>query len=239
MENEIRRLQDQMLGLKRKFLLLQIAWLLTAVVSVVVVVVRSSEAANEDKGTNVLRARGLIIVDANGRERILLGAPVPKMTGRKRQDDSTGMLVLGEDGMDRVAVGYLPDPQVLGKVVKRISPEAGITFNDKNGNERGGLGAFDDGRSGLGLDYAGREAVNLFAGLDVYSGLVLGSDNERGHERAGLIVNNKTGLVRLKLADPNSDERLMIDVAGDSAPKFVLIDPAKNTMVDLIEKLKP
>lgn len=239
MENEIRRLEDQMLGLKRKFLLLQIAWLLTAAVSVGVIVVRSSHAANGDKDTNVLRTRGLIIVDEKGRERILLGAPVPRVAGRKRQDDATGLLVLSEDGADRVAAGYVPDPQVLGKVGKRISPEAGIAFNDKNGNERGALGAFDDGRVALGLDYEGREAVNLFAGLNVFSGLLLASDNEGGHERAGLIVNNKTGLVRLKLADTKSDERLMIDVMNNSAPKFVLIDPAKNTMVDLIEKLKP
>jgi len=237
--NRVGSLQDQLLRLKRRFIFLQVAWLLTAGFSVAIFAGLSSGAATADKKTDVLRVRGLIIVDGKGRERILLGAPVPLVAGRRRQDDATGMLVLGEDGADRVAVGYTPDPQILGKVVKRNSPATGINFNDKNGNERGGFGVFDDGRVNLGLDYSTREAVSLFAEDKGYAGLLVGSDNQGGHERAGIVINNKTGLARLKLADTKSDERLMIDVVGDSAPKLILTDPAKNTMVDLIEKLKP
>jgi hypothetical protein len=212
-------------------------WLLT----VGVVLVSAWTWQSKSETVDILRARQIVIVDEKGRERILLGAPVPKVAGRKRQDDATGMLVLGEDGADRVAVGYAPDPQYQGKVVKRISPQAGITFNDKTGAERGGFGVFDDGSVHLGLDYpTGREAVSLFAGdSGVYSGLLVASDNKGGAERAGIVVNNKSGRVVLKLADTKSDERLMIDVVGDSAAKFILRDPAKNTTVNLIEKLKP
>jgi len=237
--NTTQSLQHQLVRLKRRFVVLQAAWLLTAAFSVAVFTGLSSGSATDDQKTDVLRVRGLIIVDEKGRERILLGAPVPKTTERKRQDDATGMLVLGEDGADRVAVGYTPDPQILGKVVKRISPSAGINFMDKNGNERGGFGVLEDGRVNLGLDYSTREAVSLFADDKGYAGLLIGGNNQGGNERAGIVVNNKSGRVVLKLADTKSNERLMIDVVGDSAPKLILLDPAKNTMVDLIEKLKP
>src|SRR5205807_7390696 len=147
--NKTQSLQHQLVRLKRRFVVLQVAWLLTAAFSVAVFAGLSSSSATDDQKTDVLRVRGLIIVDEKGRERILLGAPVPKTTGRKRQDDATGMLVLGEDGADRVAVGYTPDPQILGKVVKRISPSAGINFMDKNGMNRAGSGGWGIGAENL------------------------------------------------------------------------------------------
>ena len=85
-------------------------------------------AAEED----VLRARGLIIEDAAGRERILIGAPIPEAVNRVRTDEArvrevwapgfpdpdaymgyyqdyshetNGMLILSEDGFDRLAEG--------------------------------------------------------------------------------------------------------------------------------------
>lgn len=63
----------------------------------------------------VLRIRGLVIEDASGHDRILIGAPVPGVNGRKRQDDTVGVIVLGENGNDRVVLGApLPAPHIGG-----------------------------------------------------------------------------------------------------------------------------
>lgn len=104
---------------------------------------------------NVLRVRGLIVEDAMGRERILIGAPVPAVSGRKRRDDTVGFIVVGENGADRVALAApVPEPQTQGVVAKRIGNAAGLVLDDENGNERGGMGVLDnDGRVTLGLDY--------------------------------------------------------------------------------------
>src|SRR5216683_1201796 len=65
----------------------------------------------------ILRARGLVIEDSQGRPRVLLGAPFPKVPDRKRQDEgSTAIVFLGEDGSDRLIVGEGIDPQINGKV---------------------------------------------------------------------------------------------------------------------------
>ena len=47
---------------------------------------RSVEAAAKP---SVLRTRGLIIEDDQGRARVLLGAPFPKVGNRLRQDDAS------------------------------------------------------------------------------------------------------------------------------------------------------
>lgn len=127
----------------------------------------------------VLRARGLVIVDSAGRERILIGAPIPYARNRVRTDtlrvarewarsfpDSAkymgwyrdyrhsmhGMLVLDERGFDRLAVGDSnPDPNIG----RRIGPATGVEVNDARGFERTGYGMLTVGGSDrvvLGLD---------------------------------------------------------------------------------------
>src|SRR5262245_23536477 len=123
----------------------------------------AARQAGEAKAAQVLRVRGLVVEDAQGRPRLLLGAPVPKVDARRRKDDMTGMRLLAEDGADRVAIGApTPAPQIGGKVGERIADATGIEVMDLQGNERGGFGFLDDGRVVLGLDYPGREAVSLF-----------------------------------------------------------------------------
>jgi hypothetical protein len=189
---------------------------------------------------DVLRVRGLIIEDAQGRARILLGAPIPKTRDRKRQDDATGMIVLGENGADRVSVGApTPDPQVTGRgVLKRIAKGAGMQIHDLDGNERGGFTYMDNGRISIGMDYPAREAVSLFLMPEGLAGLLIAGQEGRTWERAGLILNNKTGSVVLKLSDTNSQERAMLSVRGDSAARFLVLDPATKQQRDVLEKLR-
>ena len=141
---------------------------------------------------DVLRARGLIIVDEQGRERILLGAPIPPAANRVRTNlararemwakrypdpnaymkyyqgyrhDTNGLLVLDENGFDRIAIGNpVPDPNIG----KRIGPSTGMTINDELGNERSGYGLLkvrDGNRVVFGMDAANGEeglALSLF-----------------------------------------------------------------------------
>jgi len=62
----------------------------------------TSPAAAAD---SVLRVRGLIVVDANGVERIWIGAPLPPpmFAGRRfaRQGDISGILLMDPDGTER------------------------------------------------------------------------------------------------------------------------------------------
>lgn len=130
-------------------------------------------------GDGVLRARGLIIEDEAGRERILIGAPIPEAANRVRTDEArareawaarypdpdaymgyyqdyshetNGMLILGEDGFDRLVVG---DPAPDPNTGRRIGPATGLVVNDAQGFERTGYGLIDRGGQysvGLGLD---------------------------------------------------------------------------------------
>jgi hypothetical protein len=138
-------------------------------------------------GDRVLRASGLVIQDQAGRERILIGAPIPLSRSRVRTDltramevwgkrspeeyrqryqeyrhDMNGVLILDENGFDKVAVGDpVPDPNIG----KRIGPSTGISINDDEGYERSGYGLLKvqgGYRMVLGLDSAkGQEGVIL------------------------------------------------------------------------------
>ena len=128
-------------------------------VALAVLFVRGGAATDD-----VIRARGLIIEDEVGRERILIGAPVPEAVNRLRTDEArvrevwapgfpdadaymgyyedyshetTGMLILSEDGFDRLVVGDpVPDPNIG----RRIAPSTGMVINDERGFERMGYG---------------------------------------------------------------------------------------------------
>lgn len=153
---------------------------------------------------DMIRTRGIVIVDDRGRERILIGAPIPAAANRLRTNAERverawasrfpdpqqymrwyadyrhsmhGMLVLDENGQDRLAIGdSTPDPNIG----KRIGAGPGITINDAQGFERTGYGMLTvagKDRVGLGLDGDdGEEAVLLSvhdggqAGLSVRAG---------------------------------------------------------------------
>jgi hypothetical protein len=149
---------------------------------------RSAHAQSTDR---VLRVRGIVIEDASGRERILIGAPIPAAQNRVRTDEArvraewakrypnpdtylnfykdyqhatNGILVLDEKGFDRVALGDpVPDPNIG----KRLGPSTGMIINDEQGNERSGYGLLNVNgkyRVVVGLDSSqGRESLSLVA----------------------------------------------------------------------------
>lgn len=140
------------------------------------------------QGDDIVRTQGVIIVDEEGRERILIGAPVPHADARVRTDldriaetwaprypdpeeyleayrellhGLNGMVVLDEGGFDRIALGDpVPDP-IIGR---RVAPATGLLINNREGLERTGYGLLEvDGkyRVALGLDDDRGEGVVL------------------------------------------------------------------------------
>jgi hypothetical protein len=146
-----------------------------------------------------LRVRGITIEDAQGRPRILLGAPISKVEGRTDQIDIYGMIVIGENGVDRVIVCY-----PLPGVGRKGEAAGGVLLNDARGGERGGYVADDNGEVVLTLDGTKDEAIKL--GVDPTKPMSWIAINDfddirprmlmalRGKEPARLVVLNPTGL---------------------------------------------
>jgi hypothetical protein len=189
-------------------------------VSVTLLAVFGLGFAKTDK-FDLIRAKGIIIEDENGKDRILIGAPIPYSKNRVRTDTALvrkyfasdvakdpnqymewykkyrhsafGMVVMNEKGIDVMQMGdQLSDPNVG----RRIFLPTGILLNNQKGLEVGGFGThtFDDGRSGvaLGLDDPGN-------GREAFHALVL-SDGTRA-----LILQDANGKLVLGFGKSNSE----------------------------------
>jgi hypothetical protein len=92
--------------LSRTIVVLSLALSLAAIAISSWTLMTSNRAASADR---VITARGLIIQDASGNARVVLGAPVPDPVVRgetgKRVAPASGLLLLGPDGNERG--GYL------------------------------------------------------------------------------------------------------------------------------------
>jgi hypothetical protein len=193
----------------------------------------------------ILRARGLIIEDELGRERILLGAPIPAAGNRVRTDvdrvrqiwaprfpdperymgwyreyrhDMNGLMILNEEGFDRIAVGDpVPDPNIG----RRIAPSSGITIHDEQGFERGGYG-YLDGRVVLGLDHPGREGVALVLGPKGRAGIVISPESGRGGMFIG--IDSTHGSNGLFMRDSSGAERARLGVWPDQSTSLEVRD---------------
>jgi hypothetical protein len=115
---------------------------------------------------DVIHAKGLVIEDANGHPRILIGAPFPDVPGRIRHDERTAAVeFLDEKGHDRLTVGESFTPQIKGVVpanFHRIGVGVGVTLHDTDGNERGGMSWLSNGRGGIAFDYPERDAIGMY-----------------------------------------------------------------------------
>ena len=171
----------------------------------------------KERPADIIRARGIIIEDERGRDRILIGAPVPASRNRVRTDTALvrkhwggnfgknadqymkwyrdyyhgadGIVIMNEEGFDRVLVGdKLADPNTG----KRMFTSSGVLWNDAHGWEKGGAGVntTDDGqsRSVVGVDDSNGEAVHIVALEDGTRGLMIGGPN--GHLLVGMSGKN-------------------------------------------------
>lgn len=161
--------------------------------------------------TQVLKARGLVIVDEKGRDRILIGAPFPQSNQRIRTDfekskaawgwrfggkfdwyktnrsidaSGAGMIILDEKGHDRLTIGAPAPSSWIG----RIAPLTGMTINDDEGSERAGFGLMRN---------------------ENFNRVVLGLDHATGYEAATMAV-IEDGSTSIRLNDPQNNNRLQL-----------------------------
>ncbi|HVS11883.1 MAG TPA: hypothetical protein VMS76_18600 [Planctomycetota bacterium] len=169
--------------------------------------------------SDLLRVRGLILVDEQGRERIAIGAPWPSLGGRASQAQGVGMLIVDEAGVDRISVAApAPDPPGGGK---RIATANGMTWFDQQGKERGGVGYLDNGRSLLVLDNKEGEGAGVFAFDSGYVGMGL---MRRGQFRALMEFDPATGTSGLVLSDDQGRPRVRFSVPSSGMPAWELLD---------------
>ena len=60
----------------------------------------------------LIRARGLVVVDDRGRDRIVIGAPVPNPKEGVRRSASTGIVINDPAGYERCGLGLTDDGQI-------------------------------------------------------------------------------------------------------------------------------
>lgn len=143
---------------------------------------------------DVLRARGLVITDAAGHDRIVLGAPMREASADPKLAAAEGIAVLDSAGRLETALGA-GNPLVLrgGRLGARIAGNTGLTIYDpRDGSERGGVAAFADGRANVCLDYGtkDKEAACLsVAPADRYAAVILNATpNEPQYDVATMFV---------------------------------------------------
>lgn len=189
-------------------------------------------------GPDVLRVRGLVVVDSLGRERVLIGAPLSGASANPRLGSAEGLVIMDSAGHMLTAVGY-NNPLVLSgdRTGKRIGAATGLTFYDpRTGAERGGMGAFGDGRANACLDYAGKdkEAVRLsVAPADAYAAVLInGTPRERAYDRVVMYAGQDgSGTIKVFGGGP-SEGGVMLE-AGRGTPKVVLVDSSGKRTVGL------
>lgn len=203
-------------------------------VAVVAVIVFGKYALASDRDEKILRVRGIVIEDATGHPRMLIGAPVSNQ-GRKRQDELTGLVMLGDDGTDRLTIGTAADVQINGKMEPRLAKGIGFLLNDATGNERGGFGLLDNGRVTLGLDRAhGEEGAFLTVNdEDDFAGVIV---KDVGSCIVTTFGNSKKNGTRLLLRDRACNDRVLLGINDSTSPKLEVRDRQEKLIFDAFAK---
>lgn len=186
----------------------------------------------------VLRARGLVITDAAGGDRIVIGAPMSNASDDAKLAEAIGVAVLDSLGRLNVALGA-QNPLVLegGRVGARIAGSAGLTIYDpRDGKERGGMGAFEDGRANVCLDYgeAQKEAACLsVAPADQYAAVILnGTPGEPQFDRVVMYA-GADGSGSIKVFGGGENNGGILFRAGKGLPEALVFDTAGTLLGDL------
>jgi hypothetical protein len=148
-----------------------IGWITTTCLLMVLLLKRPHDPRSV---SDTLRVRQLIVLDSEGKERIVIGSPLP----------------------DPIVNGKM--------VKRRTVVSAGVQFKDPDGTERGGIAAEEDGSFMFGIDdERGRERAHLYyipkRGSGVYLQSERGSEAvslllPRGADgRPGLEITNSSG----------------------------------------------
>ena len=99
--------------------------------------------------TRVIRARTLVIEDQEGRDRVVLGAPVPDIKGGGRVSPSVGLVINDAEGLERFGVGL----QANGRMVMGFDAPAGT--GDPRNRER--INIVADAKGGAYIRFVNRK----------------------------------------------------------------------------------
>ncbi|MBL7728310.1 MAG: hypothetical protein JNM68_11510 [Dinghuibacter sp.] len=197
-----RTTEDEIRALKRKNNLLLL--LVTVCMGGILV---SSFTHKRITSFESIRTKEMIIEDRHGTDRIIIAPEITVSKNRQRNDTLCGVLVLDEQGQDRVILGASPTVKINGNIIKRATNGPyGIAFNDEQGTEKGGLGYYaDKGLAALGLDGPGGEGIVLFV-----------PQKELFGQKAGILINDpKNGGQLIYIGANLQGERMInMDVAG-------------------------
>lgn len=208
---------------------------LVSFVAVVTLIAFGKHALASSPNEKILHVRGIVIEDAMGHPRMLIGAPVSNQ-GRKRQDDVTGLILLGSDGTDRLTIGTADYDQKNGTLQHRIANGVGVLLNDTHGNERGGFGILDNGRVTLGLDRANGEegAFLTVEDEDDFAGLLI----KNAHTcNVASIGNSKDADTRLLLRDRACNDRVLLGMKDSTTPRLEVRDRQEKLIFDAFAAL--
>jgi hypothetical protein len=209
----------------------QVAWLRVGLIVALLLIVMLGIALFTHQPATI-RTHAISIVDAQGHDRILIGAPVPASADRTRKDGITQSIVfLSANGADRLIVGQSPSPARAGKSGKRMAEAYGLMLHDPQGNERGGVVFLGSDRAAVVLDRASPsgDAVALmvddktnFAGiLAAYPGPVGGFDP--------VFKMGSTGdKAAFQIFDKSNSLRADLTINGPEKPEWKF-DAAKST----------
>jgi hypothetical protein len=107
-DEAIKSLQKRVRQLEWRLHLLCAAVVLVVCLLTGMILTLSSVTAQEPT-VAIIRARGLIILDEQGRERIFVGAPVPDPKEGTRRSPSTGLVINDPSGHERFGLGLTED----------------------------------------------------------------------------------------------------------------------------------
>jgi len=204
-------MEDRYRSLRRQIQILALGWVILAGA-----IAFHWFSNTYESGSDILRAKGLVIEDARGNPRLLLGYPLPEINGRLRTDTLEGLVMLDESGMDRIHLGKHGKLYLGEKYHDRDNDGYSLFFNDQKGEERSGYGFSDSDNSvGLGMDYGGAnggEAIYLYAAPGI-AFMTLNADlqDQPGiRDRIVLWHETESDLSLLKLSDSKKDGQVLL-----------------------------
>ena len=230
---ELREMERRIRRAESRSLTLGVAGAVLVVVLTVAVKIDQPTVKAAESPT-VLRVKGLVIEDEQGRARILLGAPFPAVPERVRRDETTSAMVfLDEQGHDRFAIGEKLAPQIDGRVPENYQKAGtgyGLTLFDPAGNERGAMGflsgANNANRAVMVLDRPEGDAIGAIVDDKTgYAGLAaLYAPRTRGVEATGILLGTQGNKAFLTMQDPQNQPRASFSMETGRVPALQVFD---------------
>ena len=193
----------------------------------------SSHTVQASTSNQVLHAKGLVIEDAQGRARWIVGAPFPVTKDRLRQDAPTNsMIFLDEQGHDRLTLGEETPAQIAGKVspnFHRIAPGVGLVIHDMVGNERGGMAWLANGRATISLDRPNLDAIGAYVDDKTgFAGMVVEYPADAANDVNAIEIGTKGKQAFFRMKDTH-DEIKASAALEDGIPRLSGLEPKAQT----------